>query len=130
MNIHKNDYTFSYKNIENDMIYNYEISDDIYVLATEEEQKAFTLVDYDIKLDYTTLNKYDINTEDYENQVVGNIKISFSQNSSTYDKEYDLILRDIELIPWLERKNTQKNGQISLPKPKLSVWILPVFCIF
>ena len=90
------------------MIYNYSIADDIYTLTNVENEQELTIVDYKIKLDYTTLNKYDINTEDYKNQVIGSIKISFSQNSSVYDKEYDLVLNNIEQIPWLNRKSTQK----------------------
>lgn len=106
--LNKNDYIFTYENTENDMIYHYSIANDIYALANEEEQNSLTIVDYDIHLDYKSLNKYDINTDDYKNQVVGKINISFSQNLSSYDKEYDLVLKDIELIPWLERKSTQK----------------------
>lgn len=106
--LNKMDYSFTYKNEENDNIYNYTISDDIYVLANEEEQNELTIVDYKINLDYDALASYNVNTENYKNQVIGSIKISFSQNSSTYDKEFDLVLDKIELIPWLERKSTQK----------------------
>lgn len=106
--LNKSDYKYSYENTENNMIYNYSIADDIYTLTNIENTQDLTIVDYKIKLDYTTLNKYDINTEDYKNQVIGSIKISFSQNSSVYDKEYDLVLNNIEQIPWLNRKSTQK----------------------
>lgn len=104
----KSDYAFTYENKENDIIYHYSIADDIYVLSSKEDLNELKRVSYNVNLDYTALNKYDINTKNYENQVVGSIKLSFSQNSSTYDKEYDLILNNIELIPWLERKSTQK----------------------
>lgn len=106
--LEKKDYYFSYENTENDMIYSYSINDDIYTLTSIEDKSAISVVKYDISLDYDALSKYDINTEDYKNQVVGSINISFSQNSSIYDKKYDLVLHDIEQIPWLNRKSTQR----------------------
>ena len=106
--LEKSDYSFSYENTENDMIYSYSLADDIFTLTNTEENSAISVVKYDVSLDYDALSKYDINTEDYKNQVVGSIKIEFSQNSSIYDKEYDLVLQDIEQIPWLNRKGTQK----------------------
>lgn len=107
--VSKGDYTFSYENYENDMIYNYSMSDDVYTLSNTENTNELIAIDYEVSLDYDKLNKYDINTPDYKNQVIGSIKITFRQNSSTYDKEYDLKLDSIEQIPLLSRKSTQKT---------------------
>ena len=104
----KSNYKFSYENHENDMIYNYSIAADIYTLASAESEKELVAIDYEVSLDYDKLNKYDINTADYKNQVVGSIKITFRQNSSTYDKEYELKLDSIEQFPLLSRKSTQR----------------------
>jgi len=107
--INKDDYTFSYENYENDMIYNYSIVDDVYTLSNIENTNELIAVDYKVSLDYDKLNKYDINTSNYINQVIGSIKITFRQNSSTYDKEYDLKLDSIEQIPLFSRKSTQRT---------------------
>ncbi len=104
----KKDYSFSYVNYDNDIIYNYSLSEDIYTLVNDTDADELVTINYDVKLDYDKLNKYDINTSDYENQVVGKIKIDFRQNLSTYDKEYDLVLTGMEKIPFLSRKSTQK----------------------
>jgi len=104
----KDDYSFSYRNNENNMIYDYSISDDIYSLSNTAETNELTIIDYNVSLDYDKLNKYDINTTEYKKQVVGNIKITFSQNSSTYDKKYDLVLDHMKKIPWLDRESTQE----------------------
>jgi len=106
--IKKEDYRFTYENKENDMIYNYSIADDVYALSDTSNTNSLSVINYDISLDYNLLDNYDINTDNYKNQVVGSIKVTFSQNSSTYDKEYDLVINNISLRPWIERKSTQK----------------------
>lgn len=104
----KEDYTFTYENTENNMIYTYSLANDIYALRNEENDTKLTLIGYDISVNYDTLNKYDVNTKNYKNQAIGNIKLTLSQNSSTYDKEFELKLDNIEVIPWLKRKSTHK----------------------
>lgn len=104
----KSNYSFSYRNDENNMIYKYSILEDVFALTSNDSQNDLTIINYIVSLDYNKLNKYDNSTDNYKNQLVGTIKLTFSQNSSTYDKEFDLILENISDIPWLERKSTQK----------------------
>jgi len=106
--LNKNDYSFTYKNNENEMIYTYCISEDIYALTNIETTSDLSIVDYKVNLNYDSINKYNINSKSYKNQVIGTININFSQNSYSYDKNYDLVLTHIEQIPWLNRKSTQK----------------------
>ena len=49
-----------YENKENNMVYNYSISDDVYALTSIENQTEPTVIDYAISLDYGSLNKYNI----------------------------------------------------------------------
>lgn len=101
----KKDYSFSYSNKDKKVTYSYSLDEDIYALSNNDETSVPAVVNYTIDLDYNELNKYDITTKDYANQVVGKISIAFRQNSTIYDKEFDLVLNNIsEIEPTLLEK--------------------------
>ncbi len=107
--MNKSDYSFSYTNHDKNLKYNYSINEDILALSSSDEINSPTVINYDININYDELNKYDINSTDYKNQVIGSIKVNFRQNSYTYDKNFDLVLNSIEKTSILSGNNSFKN---------------------
>lgn len=97
--VDKNNYSFSYTDLNRKLAYCYSISQDVLALSSVEQTSEPLVIDYSIDLDYDKLKQYDTTSENYKNQVVGSIKISFRQNFSTYDKEFDLVLNDVSEVP-------------------------------
>jgi len=95
----ESNYSFSYTDNDKKLVYNYSMAEDVFALSNAEETSEPLVVNYSVNINYIKLEQYDITSENYKNQVVGSIKMSFRQNASTYDKEFDLILDDISELP-------------------------------
>ena len=104
--LNKKDYSFSYTDYNSKLVYNYSLSENIFALSDITTTSDITAIGYDIDLDYDKLAQYDINSENYNNQVIGCINIKFRQNSSTYDKSFDLVLTNISRAPIYYNVNT------------------------
>ena len=122
--LNKDNYSFSYTDSDKNLIYNYSITEDIFALSSIDQASEPLVIDYTINLDYNKLTQYDITSEDYKNQVIGSIKISFRQNLSTYDKSFDLVLNDITEVPVTFSKN------ISRILRNILIVILIIFILF
>ena len=97
----KNDYSFTYNDYNSNLCYTYTLIDDVYTLISSANTNIQT-ANYNVVLDYNKLKQYNIKSSNYINQVIGKINIEFRQNSSSYVKDFDLILTNISKIK--ERK--------------------------
>ncbi len=97
--LEKQDYCFSYSDNDSKLIYTYTIPENVFVLSNSDETAEPPNISYEVNLNYDKLKQYNITSQDYINQVVGTISITFIQNSSLYDKDFDLILTNISEMP-------------------------------
>ena len=121
--IDKKDYVFSYTNNETNLIYTYGISEDIYALSLADNNEPLT-INYNIKLNYEEINKYNDTSTDFENQVIGTITINFVQNSETYSKAFDLKISNIS-----KSKQLAYNNLNNIIK-NVSIGIIIIFVLF
>lgn len=121
--IDKKDYVFSYTNNETNLVYTYGISDDIYALSLVDNNEPLT-INYDIKLNYEEINKYNDTSTDFENQVIGTITINFIQNSGTYSKAFDLKISNIS------KKQQLASNNLNNVIKNVSIGIIIIFVLF
>ena len=124
MLIDKNDYCFSYTDNTKNLVYRYSLASDIYCLSNKDFKDTITDINYEVNLNYDKIKQYDTNSSDYNKQAIGTINIKFRQNSSIYDKNFDLVLINVSKAPFTFSHSRLKNIFIYLTIIILVVFVL------
>lgn len=121
--IDKTNYNFSYTNQETNLVYNYQLKEDIYALSKTDTTSPL-IIDYTVNLDYDKLNKYTESSTDYKGQNVGIITINFKQDDNEYSKDFDL-----ELVSIAQGKSNVSKNIKEITK-NISICVIIIFVLF